>query len=166
MKKYFPPAAPISHQERAKSAECPKKPTCLRKNFLYNFKNIFFRCNIFEENVSWKNIFPQQPLLATRSVQSQQNTLKGQHVWEKSVLYNFKNIFFRCNIFEENFSWKNIFPQQPLLATRSVQSRQNALKSQHVWEKKFYIILKIYFSDVIFLRKMFREKIFSPSSPY
>ena len=196
------------------------KSRCRRKSFLNNFQKIPFRCYIFQEKFSWKNIFPQQPLLATRSVQSQQNTHKKQRClrkkffannfqkilfryyifqenfsWkknfppaapishqeraksaeypikakmsEKKVFWNnFQKILFRCYIFQENFSWKNIFPQQPLLATRSVQSQQNTHKKQRVSAKKvLQTIFKKYFLDVIFFRKIFREKIFPPAAP-
>ena len=52
MNKYFPPASPISHQERAKSAECPKNQEVGEKRFLNKFGRMLFRCDILEENVS------------------------------------------------------------------------------------------------------------------
>ena len=115
VKKYFPPAAPISHQERAKSAEYHKKQRCLRKKFFEQFQKILFRYYIFQENFSWKKNFP---------------------------------------------------PAAPISHQERAKSAEYPIKAKMSEKKVLQTIFKKYFLDVIFFRKIFREKIFSPSSPY
>ena len=94
MKKYCPPATPISHQERAKSAEHPKKAKRSENNVHKTILKKYLSDEIFSRKVFGENIFsPATPISHQERGKSAEYPKKQRS--EKKFLNNFKKYIFQ-----------------------------------------------------------------------